>query len=281
MSIGDYTVEGFQVSEKTIETAILSYSVRGLRDTTKWAKYLLKNIKEKKQLDYKHIFKELEKSLDRDIVNLGPYPAKCWVQIKQIYSDALNKPIGPLIKPVVPYLDEYIKTMGNLKTIEQVVDDSKLNPLERYYLNCFAYMLIIEGSYQNWIKILYYLFYKTYKRNITLDKINKDNLRNLINNLIKWGIDDTIFECYEDGHLRNAIAHAHISFDKNTGKMKFQNWDKGVLKWEKEYILDEFMWFRHKATLFTDLCLDVIFLLMLNNICVNISNSLDPRMQTN
>ena len=264
----------FQISENTInfiETAILSYSVRGLRDTANKAKYLLRNIKEKREADYKQIFQELEYSLDREIEILGPYPYKCWAQIKQIYADAIDKPLSPLLENVFPYLDEYIKTMVNLKSIEQIVDDSTLNPLEKYYLNCFAYMIIIEGSYKNWIKILYYLFYKTYKRNITLDRINKDNLPNLINNLQIWGLDDTIFECYKEGHLRNAIAHAHFSFDKNKGKMKFENWDKGVLIWDDEYTLEEFMWLRHKATLFTDLCLDVIFLLRFNDICyVNI-----------
>ena len=101
------------ISEKTIntiETAILSYSIRALKDTTKQAKHLLYNIKEKKQVDYILIFKELEKTLDHEIVNLGPYPAQCWIQIKQIFYDAIEKPIRPLLKVVFPYFDDYLKT---------------------------------------------------------------------------------------------------------------------------------------------------------------------------
>jgi len=55
--------------------------------------------------------------------------------------------------------------------------------------------------------------------------------------------------------------------------MKFENWDKGVLKWKKEYTLEECIWLKHKATLFTDLCLDVIFLLRLNDICYDLNRS--------
>ena len=91
--------------------------------------------------------------------------------------------------------------------------------------------------------------------------------------LHRCSFTNTIFECYEDGNLINAIAHAHFSFDNNTGKMKFENWDKCILKWDIEYTLEKFIWLRHKATLFTDLCLDIIFLLRLNDICVNLSNS--------
>lgn len=263
------------ISEKTIntiETAILSYSIRALKDTTKQAKHLLYNIKEKKQVDYYVIYQELEKTLDHEIVNLGPYPAKCWMQIKQIFSDAIDKPIRPLLKDVFPYLDDYLKTMKNLEIIQKKSDDPTLNPIERYYLNCFTYMIIIEGLYEQWIKILYYLYYQTNKRNITLDQINKDNLQNLINNLKIWGVNEIIFECYNEGHLRNAIAHAHFSFNESTNKMKFENWDKGILKWKGDFTLKEFIILRHKATLFTDLCLDIVFLLRINEICVSLSN---------
>ena len=151
----------YDISEKTIntiETAILSYSRRALKDTTEWAKHLLNNIKEKKQVDYKLIYKELENALDSEIGNLGSYPAKCWAQIKQIFSDAIDKPIRPLLKDVFPYLGDYLITMKNLEIIQKKSDDPTLDPIEKYYFNCFTYMIIIEGLYEKWIKILYYLF---------------------------------------------------------------------------------------------------------------------------
>ena len=124
----------------------------------------------------------------------------------------------------------------------------------------------------NWIKILYYLFYNTKKGTIILEQIDKDNLTNLINTMTAHGVDD-IFDFYDKGHYRNAIAHAHINYDTRKNKMHFKNWDKGKLKWEGELTLEEFMLLGRKSTTFSDLCLDVVYLLVIHDICfVKITN---------
>ena len=109
----------------------------------------------------------------------------------------------------------------------------------RYYLYCFLYMIEIEGSYRNWIRMLFYLLYNVTDGAITLDQVEEKSLTELRDMMVARGVKDSLFEFYMDGNLRNAIAHAGFSFDNERKKMRFENKWKGK-NWEKEYTFEQF-----------------------------------------
>ncbi len=109
----------------------------------------------------------------------------------------------------------------------------------RYYLYCFLYMIEIEGSYRNWIRMIFYLLYNVTDGAITLDQVEAKSLTELRDMMVARGVKDSLFEFYMDGNLRNAIAHAGFSFDNERKKMRFENKWKGK-NWEKEYTFEQF-----------------------------------------
>jgi len=252
-----------------------NFITRGFTNTARWLNFLYENIKENNPSDYKKDFDDIADAYEKDIKSYGDYPFKCYREIKQIFGSVLA--IGPkkrkklrlLLTDVDPYFQDWIKTQKNLINIANITKED-MNFIAKYYLYSFAYMIAIEGYYESWIKILYYLYYNIISNPISLEKIEILALRDMKNWLISNGIDDVIFEGYKNGHLRNAIAHANFHYNKSTNKMLFIDYHKGVEKYREELSLIDFQDFFQKILIIPDLCAQTIMILRIHDIILKL-----------
>jgi hypothetical protein len=101
---------------------------------------------------------------------------------------------------------------------------------------CPTYLWIVEGIYDETCKLLYVLHKASLGQVIPVVKIEELLLRDIRDELrrLTWGRSEILFLGWEDGHIRNAIAHMHLKFNESTNKMQFI--DK---KFEKELSLAE------------------------------------------
>jgi hypothetical protein len=249
-----------------IKTFHLSLTLRGLNKTAQWVELLLTNLLKGNPSNYKEDFYDIENSFTNELSNVGSYPITSFLNIRGIFLHAVKKELKPLLENVFPYIEDYMKSWKNIISLQNILTNPDLNKREKFYLNCFIYLLVIEGLFRPWIRVLYYLLYNIEKGEIKLEQINDDNIRNLIIYMEKKGVDSVIFEPYKNGYLRNAIAHSHFTYDEQSDKMLFECWDGSELIWSNGYTLDEFIRETFKITLFSDLCLDMIFLLRLHDL---------------
>jgi len=237
---------------------------RKLINLARWTKFIRENIEKENPSNYKQDFYEVLSSYESEIKRRGDYFYKCYVEVLKIFIRASGK-IKPLLEDVTEFAMIWMKSRYQINNLKQMAD--AIENLElKYYLYCFIYMIEIEGSYRNWIRMIFYLLYNMTDGLITLEDVEIKPLTELRDMMIARDVKDSLFEYYLDGNLRNAIAHAGFTFDKATNKMSFEN--KWVGRdWEAEYTLDEFIEVLHKITIIPDICADFILLLMIRDIC--------------
>lgn len=258
-----------KIPKKTVDfikTFHHSLTLRGLSKTAQWVEFLLTNLLEGNPSNYEEDFNDIESSFTNELRRVGSYPITSFLYIRGIFLRAVKKELKPLLENVFPYIDDYMKSWKNVTSLQDIVNNPDLNKREKYYLHCFIYLLVVEGLFRPWIRILYYLLYNVEKGEIKLEQISDDNIRNLIIYMENKGVASVIFEPYQNGYLRNAIAHSHFTYNEETEKMLFECWSGSELKWSNEYTIDEFIRETFKITMFSDLCLDMIFLLRLHDL---------------
>ncbi len=111
----------------------------------------------------------------------------------------------------------------------------------------YPYLLIVEEVFDESIRLLYAL------KKIRDGKEVKITLKSIGDKSL-WAIKkeralpEIFFKGLENGHLRNAIAHARIKYDENTGKMNFQDYDvrKRIIAYNRVLTLEEFRIFGWK-----------------------------------
>ena len=84
------------------------------------------------------------------------------------------------------------------------------------------------------------------------------SLRSIKDFRISKGFDPDIFSGYEDGHLWNSIAHAHIKYDESIGKMEFLDYYKGREIYNNKLSLDEFKEKLNQINVFSEISLHMI-----------------------
>lgn len=137
-----------------------------------------------------------------------------------------------------PLIHSWRKTRENISSILRLfIEKDKLNIVEKkFYALLFIYLLEVEGSFDDIIRTLYILALASRNRRIQYQKIFNKKLSEIKTDLVQLGFSDIFFMGWEDGHLRNSIAHAHFSFDKETGKMNFVD----IRPWTNETVYNEF-----------------------------------------
>jgi len=232
----------------------------------RWLDYLYKNVEEGNPSDYLQDWRDLVSAYEKDIGRYGEFPLKIYKQINHIFAFVLNIDINKfsaLLEEAYPFFEDWRKTQENLIKISQITKEDvvSMEPAARYYLFCFTYLIAIEGSYENWIKILYYLLYNFMEGNITFNRVDKMSLRRITRWMINHEVDNILFEAYEDGHLRNAIAHAHFEYDESENKMLFIDYYRGEVTYRKELNLRDFEKNLQNIFIIPDICTNMIMLL--------------------
>lgn len=161
-----------------------------------------------------------------------------WEYRERCY-DALEKIIREIIKArglqassrtferILPALQIGHEALDNLTEIYLALVASKdLSEKRRYYGLCFMYLILIEGIYDEDIRMLYILRKAAKSVDINYETIKEKDLWSF-----KSELEPTFFEGYNN-RIRNAIAHARFRFDNAKGQMIFN--DKAT-KFQPEY----------------------------------------------
>jgi hypothetical protein len=136
----------------------------------------------------------------------------------------------------------------------------------RYYLYCFGYLIAVEGSYSNWIKILYRMVCQIEDLpddSTTIEDWKPSKVeRKMLAINPRFAI---LFEGYHGGQLRNSIGHGDFSYDDAEEKMHFHHIWKGEEKFNKKWTFNEFYDNLMKIMYVTDVGIEILWLLRLHS----------------
>jgi len=245
---------------------------RGFNNAINWIDSLRKDIKQNNPFDKEMYFEDIFNATKRDINQYGEYPSKTFeILVKVFLTTATSNraKFRSILEEAYPLLQDWRLTQENLLNIEKIVSPNiqNLETVARFYFSCFLYLISIEGSYDNWIKIIYFILYNFVEKiGVNYDEVEKMSLQNVKKWLTNRGIDDIIFLGYEDGHLRNAIAHAHLTYIESTEEMLFTDRYRGQITYEKSLNLLDFYQCFQKIHNVIDICTIIILLLRISDI---------------
>ena len=149
------------------------------------------------------------------------YREKCFGALEKIILEMI-KITGPktpeTVDKIFPALKAGEETLRNIAEVYMaLVSPESLSDKRRYYGFCFLYLLMIEGLYDENIKILY-----IFKKALSGEKVDYEEIQEKPPRDFKNEIEPVFFEGY-NSRIRNAIAHAKFRFDDKTGKMIFRD----------------------------------------------------------
>jgi len=149
------------------------------------------------------------------------YRERCFDTFEKIILEMI-KITDPKTPETMDKIFPALKTGGEtLRNIAEVylalVSPERLSDKRRYYGFCFLYLLMIEGLYDENIKILY-----IFKKALSGEKVDYEDIQEKPLWDFKNEIEPVFFEGYNN-RIRNAIAHAKFRFEDRTGKMAFRD----------------------------------------------------------
>lgn len=214
------------VDRITAEQVSILFRQKGLINTSKWIDFAKNNRIEDFAIDKWEIIQSLRGEIRNyhiEHYNDSDFKETCFNAVfgnilfsMQSGIVAFNK----LTLQLAPLMEEIIESG---KTLEEISNVAKgLNPKAEYYMMCFYYLILWEGTFKNVRKNLFAMNLlgqgKSVEINDTLDvlfdKANHDDNKQILPEFFQKSIHD---------NYRNAIAHAHFRYIDKENRMKF--WD--------------------------------------------------------
>jgi len=142
------------------------------------------------------------------------YTKLIWAMIKKKGYRTSSKAFNNLI----PAFESRTQALFNMAEIFQtLVASEDLPDKRRFYGLCFMYLILVEGVYDEEIRILYSIKKATDGIQIDYNKIKDKRLWDFRNDL------EAIFFIDNHDRIRNSIAHARFKYDDKRGLMTFRD----------------------------------------------------------
>jgi len=212
----------------------------------------------------------------REFTQNNKFRQECFQQIESIIASALleqksgfyNKLLE--LYPLIRSLREPSQNIDTIKKVFLNLDARKFER-ERFYGLCFLYLIVIEGIYDEWMRILYALKMAAEGINVSLNDVRKKTLWDIRGEFRKVGVSDILFEGWEEKNIRNAIGHARFSYDENTKQMTFVNIGPrtGIEKYRRSFTYNEFVETGLKVELVYYISEHILFLLRIWDLIVS------------
>lgn len=216
------------------------FDTHGHINASKWIRFVAKNLEKNKPSDYHKDYLEILDAFKSDICK-DDFIKSVHAEIELILGTVLNEQREQKFNKILiqswPLIHNWRQTQDNINSIQRLlITGNNPDDLEKnYYVLLFIYMLEVEGSFDDIIRTLYILALASRKRRIQYQKIFNKRLCDIKTEFINLGFSDILLRRWDDGHLRNSIAHARFSFDKQTGKMNFID----IHPWSNKKVYDE------------------------------------------
>ncbi|WGM90177.1 MAG: hypothetical protein NUK63_03415 [Candidatus Bathyarchaeum tardum] len=204
------------------------FQEKGLKNTSEWIFYIIKNKLPDPTKDLDDIMTSLRNDIRvymQEYFNDSNFKEDCfnviWNFIRLGLSTGRTR-FRNLTGELIPLVSKTIQTDKLLEDITKVAQ--KLDQKPKFYLICFYYLMLMEGNFKNVTKNL--LAMKRLREGkdvsvtetlglVTSEKIEEDkNLKEILPERLKNG---------KHQNLRNSIAHANFRYIDTENKMEF--WD--------------------------------------------------------
>jgi hypothetical protein len=185
--------------------------------------------------DFETKWIEILETFKDEYVGNDRYKKECFAAIEDILVSAILKHKSKFPKilmeiyPLVESLREPSKTIGNIGQLFLNFDEKK-SLRERFYGACILYLLFVEGIFDEWIRILYYLKCKSTRKSMNFNQVYEKKLWDIKREFKKMGVSDILFDGWRENKIRNSIGHARFSYDEHYETMTFVNIDPSSKK---------------------------------------------------
>jgi len=158
------------------------------------------------------------------ILSVGQsYRKRCFEEIKEITIDSIGRmgsEFGPALLTLYPLFQRvnmFSKVTGSIA--EQLSHKETLSEEVVFHLYCYAYLILVEGIYDELARILYFLA-KVQKNNIpNLAGLERMSVRDVLR---MFGSTPVFLERWDEkNHIRNAIGHARTNYDVSRKRVRF------------------------------------------------------------
>lgn len=212
--------------------------------TSKWVKRLSEDMLLPKVTlgEVKNDWNDVKQAFKNEFVGSDDnwkYREKCYLALEKTMNDMIEK-VGPkseeTFDKIVPALETGTEALSNLKRIyRELVASKNLSESGRYYSICFMYLVLVEGVYDENIRMLY-----TFRKATEGVSIDYEEIKDRGIGSFKKGLDPIFFEGYND-RIRNAIAHAGFNYDDTSKVMSFRDRaDRARSEYSKSLSLKKF-----------------------------------------
>jgi hypothetical protein len=153
------------------------------------------------------------------------FKENCFQGVWGIVTKAMSADIAKfnmLTKELIPVIERIIQTNQVLEDIVKVAE--KLEKKPKFYMICFYFLILMEGSFKNVLKNLQAMYGVTERKNVSVTKTleiriegknEKESTRqNILPDILRQGIHN---------NLRNSIAHGNFRYYDKEDKIEF--WD--------------------------------------------------------
>ena len=212
----------------TAEDVAKLFKQKGFANTSKWITFALKTRLPNTKKDLVEVVNSLKNEIRgyrQEYYKDPSFRESCYETIwKNVLRgmSAGQAPFRELTKELVPLIEKILQNNKLLEDIVKVAE--RLDQKPKFYMICFYYLILMEGSFKNVMKNL--LAMKRLKEGkgvtvtetlglITEEEIEKErNLKEILPERLKSG---------NHRNLRNSIAHANFRYVDEENKMEF--WD--------------------------------------------------------
>lgn len=112
-------------------------------------------------------------------------------------------------------------TVGKIGNIIENLKDSEFIE-ERFYLLCFAYLIMVEGIFDDCVRILYFLWMNSMGSSLKFHEVKEVRVKDIKKDFEQSGFPLIFLRNWEEkNHLRNSIGHARFEFDSNSNLINF------------------------------------------------------------
>jgi len=153
-------------------------------------------------------FAKLQASIEREFCS-ERWMRPIFEQVREILDKG-----SPNFQRAISILDDAKIPQETCTRIIQLAAAQTTDKLVRMQLRCFAYLILIEGVYDNVLRFLYAVHKKK--------PFSKSNIKSIFDNFAKARIGSALVDGWNP-IARNAIAHATFSLDPISEKATFED----------------------------------------------------------
>jgi hypothetical protein len=189
------------------------------------------------ETDFEKALGEIKLIFKTEFISSGSanasFRSKLHLAYVKLYESA-NKANNALVEKLFRDFEDSMRRISNSYGVigdvaKNFLENKNLTIKQKYYAECFTYLLIVEGVFRELCEYILVLDDIRSGHSRSFSEIEELHLSNLVNE-IRSKADISVFTEGYKSRLRNAIAHANFRFDENTQEINFKDEYKGKVR---------------------------------------------------